>query len=172
VVHTRAKLAFQRLVWPNLPISASPNANWNAIAHPVARHGTVVAGVSVALGVGTGVSAVVGTGVSVSVGTRVSVGTDVGVGIGGGRAPKFLTIVVLVFTPESNVAVTMTGVSDETYPTGTTIDAHALPAGIATTDGTGKMSGRLLVSGTSPPADVVAQTVTLLRPSERLAVWV
>jgi hypothetical protein len=124
----------------------------------------VAVGVSVALGVGTGVSVMEGTG--------VSVGTDVGVAVGGGGTPKFLTTVVLVFTPESNVAVTVTGVSDETYPTATTIDAHALPAGIVTTGGTGKMSGRLLVSGTSTPAVVVAQTVTLLKPSARLAVWV
>ena len=132
------------------------------MARSFARHGMVVAGVSVALGVGTGVSVAVGAGVSVMVGTGVSVGTAVGVAVGGGGTPKFLTTVVLVFTPESNVAVTVTGVSDETYPTGTTIDAHALPPGIVTTDGTGKMSGRLPVSGTFTPAVVAAQTVTLL----------
>ena len=135
------------------------------MARSFAHHGMVVAGVSVALGVRTGVSVAVGE-------TGVSVGTDVGVAVGGGGTPKFLTTVVLVFTPESNVAVTVTGVSDETYPTGTTIDAHALPPGIVTTDGTGKMSGRLPVSGTFTPAVVAAQTVTLLKPSARLAVWV
>ena len=122
--------------------------------------------------VGASVAVNVGTGVGLGVGSGAWDAADVGVAVGGGSAPKFLTTVVLVIGPESNVAVIVTGVSVLTYPIETTIDWHALPAGIVTADGTRKMSGRLLANGTLTPLDDWTQTVTLLWPSARLAVWV
>jgi hypothetical protein len=138
---------------------------------PPAPH---TAGVAVAVGVfvAVGVGVLVGVFVGVLVGVFVGVSEGVLVGVGVATAKLRTTVGCDSLVPF--LAVMVTATSDPTLAAFTTIERHALPAGITIEDGTGKMLGRLLFKATVvPPAGAgpVKQTVILPRPPLRITVW-